>query len=92
MPSAFNSAVNIGTSYNTALALEIGHLGIVPQYEPAWTRVRLTIEPSTPKVESCKFRPRFDIAVVVGLQPVHVPVLLATLIKKLTRVPQFLPL
>ncbi len=32
--------------------------------------MRLTIEPSTPKVESCKFRPRFEIAVVVGLQPV----------------------
>jgi ABC-type uncharacterized transport system auxiliary subunit len=34
--------------------------------------VRLTFEPDTPKVESCKFRPRFDMAVIVGrenLQP-----------------------
>jgi hypothetical protein len=38
--------------------------------------VRLTIEPDTPKVESCKFRPRFDIAVVVGssnLRPIPFP-------------------
>ena len=34
--------------------------------------LRLAIEPDTPKVESCKFRPRFDMAVIVGrenLQP-----------------------
>jgi hypothetical protein len=43
--------------------------------------VRLTIEPDTSKVEFCKFRPRFDLAVVVGraIAADPVPFLLAKL-------------